>query len=214
MTTHADDRGLSMLSLGDSYTIGECVAADQRWPVQLISRLRAEGRHMQDVDILAATGWTTDELLAAAGHHAFKAPYALVSLLIGVNNQYRERSLESYSAEFSRLLEFAVEQAGGVVERVMVVSIPDWGVTAFAAEKGVDTTAVAAEIDRFNACARELASRRGAHWTDITELSRGAGRNLLADDGLHPSAEQYTLWMERILPLARRLLDTISRDSG
>lgn len=209
MVEHAGSAGLTMLSLGDSYTIGEGVGADQRWPAQLISALRAEGRHMQRVDMLATTGWTTDELLAALEDATFAPPYALVSLLIGVNNQYRGRSLENYSAEFSRLLEYAVEQAGGMAGRVMVVSIPDWGTTAFAAEKAADAAVIAAEIDRFNNCARELTIGRGAHWIDITEISRGVARCMLAEDGLHPSAGQYALWAGQILPVARRLLDTL-----
>ncbi|WP_371280761.1 SGNH/GDSL hydrolase family protein [Dokdonella sp.] len=202
--------GLTLLSLGDSYTIGEGVDADRRWPAQLISTLQAENRSIDHADLLATTGWTTDELLEAAAHFAFRPPYDLVSLLIGVNNQYRGRSLDNYAAEFSSLLDLAVGQAGGQPERVITVSIPDWGVTRFAAEKGVDSAAVGAAIDRFNGCARDLTVERGAHWIDITGISRGVARSMLAEDGLHPSAEQYALWVELILPVARRLL--ASRD--
>lgn len=203
-----------MLSLGDSYSVGEGVATDQTWPAQLISKLRAEGRLMDDAKVVATTGWSTDELLEAIEQSAFNPPYSLVSLLIGVNNQYRGRSLENYAEEFSRLLEIAVELAGSKSGQVIVVSIPDWGVTPFARENGVDADAVAAGIDRFNACAQQLASQRGVHWLDITDISRGVGRSLLADDGLHPSADQYALWMERILPLARQRLEAVNHDAN
>lgn len=212
MVERARNASQTMLALGDSYSIGEGIAANRNWPSQLVSRLRATGRHMDDATVLATTGWTTDELLEAAARHAFKPPYSMVSLQIGVNNQYRGRSLENYSAEFGHLLELAVELAGNRAGHVFVVSIPDWGVTPFAREKGVDSDAVAIEIDRFNACARELASERGVQWVDITDLSRGAGRALLVDDGLHPSAGHYALWVERILPLASRLLDSPAHD--
>jgi lysophospholipase L1-like esterase len=203
---------LTTLSLGDSYSIGEGVDADQRWPAQLAARLRAENRRVDRVDVLAKTGWTTDELLEASAQFAFSPPYDLVSLLIGVNNQYRGRSSENYAAEFSKLLDLAVFQAGSRPGHVIVVSIPDWGVTGFAAEKGVDAAAVAAEIDRFNGCARDLTQQRGAHWIDITGITRGSARDMLAEDGLHPSAAQYALWVDQILPIARQLLG--SRDPG
>ena len=213
MARHGRSAGPTMLSLGDSYTIGEGVAADQRWPSQLITLLRSEGRHMEHADVLATTGWTTDELLAAMDATTFTPPYSLVSLLIGVNNQYRGRSLENYAAEFARLLDRAIVQAGDDADQVMVVSIPDWGVTTFAAEKGADVAAISADIDRFNNCARDQATERGTHWIDITEISRGVAREMLTEDGLHPSAEQYALWVDQILPVARRLLDNVSRDS-
>lgn len=208
MAGNTSRTGLSLLSLGDSYSIGEGVASDQAWPAQLVSTLRGEGLQMEDALVLATTGWTTDELLDATTRQAFEPPYALVTLLIGVNNQYRGRSLENYASEFSSLLDLAVTLAGGKAGQVIVVSIPDWGVTPFAREQGVDSDAVAVAIDRFNACARERTGSRGAHWVDVTAVSRGSGRDLLADDGLHPSAGQYTLWMQRILPLARQLLQS------
>ncbi|MGB0133142.1 SGNH/GDSL hydrolase family protein [Dokdonella sp.] len=208
MAEHVDSSSWTMLSLGDSYSIGEGVPADLTWPAQLISRLRAAGRRMDDVEILATTGWTTDELLEAAAQYTFNPPYALVSLLIGVNNQFRGRPLETYSMEFERLLDLAVEQAGGEAGKVIVVSIPDWGVTPFARKEGFDDAAVAVEIDRFNASAREQAMQRGAHWVDITGASRGVARTFMADDGLHPSDKQYALWVDLILPVACQLLDT------
>ncbi len=201
-------RRRNFLALGDSYTIGEGVDEAQRWPAQLVARL---GEHSVDVgaaEIVATTGWTTDELQQAIDARDFTSPYALVSLLIGVNNQYRGRDLDNYVGEFSALLEFAVCMAGGDASRVIVISIPDWGTTRFAAEQDVDAARVAVEIDRFNEAARNTSAALGAHWVDITALSRGAARAMLAEDGLHPSADQYALWVDAIMPTACSILDS------
>lgn len=194
------------LALGDSYTIGEGVAGHDRWPVQLAVALRKSGYSLADPEIIATTGWTTDELQAAIDGAACTPPYALVSLLIGVNNQYRGRELGNYREELARLLAFAVSMAGAEPERVIVVSIPDWGVTPFAAGQGAESARVAREIDQFNAANREIAERAGTHWIDVTAISREAGRDLLVEDGLHPSAAQYAMWVGNILPVARRIL--------
>lgn len=194
------------LALGDSYTIGEGVEDSQRWPVQLVSRLRDQGVEIDDADIVATTGWTTDELQQAINAREYAPPYALVSVLIGVNNQYRGRDLDNYADEFSGLLDFAVEMAGSDSRKLMVISIPDWGVTRFAAEQGVDAALIAAEIDQFNVIASARAEAIGAHWIDVTGVSRGQARDLLAQDGLHPSAAQYAFWVEAILPAARVIL--------
>jgi lysophospholipase L1-like esterase len=135
----------------------------------------------------------------------FDPPYALVSLLIGVNNQYRERSAEAYRGEFVALLERAISLAGERSSRVLVLSIPDWGVTSFARDSGRDCAKIGAELDNYNAIARDETLHRGAHWVDITGLSRQHSA-LLADDGLHPSAAQYTLWAEAMVPAARQAL--------
>jgi lysophospholipase L1-like esterase len=195
------------LALGDSYTIGEGVAESQRWPNELVAQLRREGHALADAEIVATTGWTTGELLQALAARPPAPPYALVSLLIGVNNQYRGGDPEIYRAEFADLLEKAIVWAGRAADRVIVVSIPDWGVTPFATGKSMDGATVAAAIDRFNAIACGLAQAAGAHWVDVTGLSRGVARAMLADDGLHPSAEQYAHWVEAILPTARCILD-------
>lgn len=197
------------LALGDSYTIGEGVAAHERWPNRLAETLRGEGREIADPDIVATTGWTTDELAAAIAARAFAPPYALVTLLIGVNNQYCGRSLDDYCEEFSALLDGAVAFAGGCAARVVVVSIPDWGVTPFAAQSGRDTLQIAAEVDAFNAAAQAIARARGAAFVDVTALSRSAptaGAPWLADDGLHPSAAQYAAWIAPIAVAARKAL--------
>ncbi|TAM21360.1 MAG: SGNH/GDSL hydrolase family protein, partial [Rhodanobacter sp.] len=138
---------LSYLALGDSYTIGEGVEATGRWPAQLAARLRNEGVPLAEPQILATTGWTTDELAAAMDGTRFDPPYALVSLLIGVNNQYRERSAEAYRGEFVALLERAITLAGERSSRVLVLSIPDWGVTSFARDSGRDCAKIGAELD-------------------------------------------------------------------
>ncbi|MCE5231783.1 MAG: SGNH/GDSL hydrolase family protein [Mizugakiibacter sp.] len=196
------------LALGDSYTIGEGVAPSGRWPAQLAARLRAEGIAVADPRIVAVTGWTTDELAAAMDAATFAPPYALVTLLIGVNNQYRGRGLDDYRGEFRALLERALALAGGEPRRTVVVSIPDWGMTPFARAQGRDAAAVAAAIDAFNAVNREEAEARGARWVDVTDLSRerGDAPDMLAEDGLHPSAAQYARWTQRILPAARAAL--------
>jgi lysophospholipase L1-like esterase len=195
---------LSYLALGDSYSIGEGVATDGRWPMQLAARLRGEGMALDDPTIIATTGWTTDELAAAMDAATFKPPYDLVSLLIGVNNQYRGRDADNYRDEFLQLLERAIALAGQRVSHVVVLSIPDWGVTPFARDSGRDVARIAAELDTYNAVAREEVVGRGAHWVDITGVSR-EHPGLLADDGLHPSAGQYTLWMEAALPAVKAI---------
>ena len=197
--------GSSYLALGDSYTIGEAVAVDGRWPHQLAAALRAQGIALGDPQTIATTGWTTDELSAAMDAFAFEPPYDLVSLLIGVNNQYRGRSADDYRSEFRGLLERAVALAGGRSERVLVLSIPDWGVTPFAHGSGRDVLQIAGELDVYNAIGQEEAGRRGAQFVDITGISR-LHPALLADDGLHPSAAQYALWTEAAVPAAVAML--------
>lgn len=193
------------LALGDSYSIGEGVPEAGRWPVQLAVRLRREGVALEEPSILATTGWTTDELSAAMDGAAFTPPYDLVSLLIGVNNQYRGRSAENYREEFRTLLERAIALAGARAERVLVLSIPDWGVTPFAHGSGRDVLRIAEELDVYNAISREETERRHAHFVDITGISR-LHPALLADDGLHPSAAQYALWTEAAVPTVVEML--------
>jgi len=193
------------LALGDSYSIGEGVPEAGRWPVQLAVRLRREGLAVDDPTIVATTGWTTDELSAAMDAATFAPPYDLVSLLIGVNNQYRGRDADDYRDEFRRLLERAIELAGSRAGRVLVLSIPDWGVTPFAHGSGRDVLKIARELDVYNAIAGEEAAQRGAHVVDITGVSRQHPA-LLADDGLHPSAAQYALWTEAAVPTAVAML--------
>lgn len=200
--------GIRFLALGDSYTIGEGVAPEERWPSQLAAALRARSTPVADPQVIARTGWTTDELDAAIDDAAPRGPYGLVTLLIGVNDQYRGGSAADYRPRFEGLLRRAIGFAGGDASRVVVVSIPDWGVTPFA--EGRDRPRIASEIDAFNAVAREATSAAGARWVDVTPASReaGAAAEMLVGDGLHPSARQYARWTELILPAAA---DVVSR---
>ena len=202
------------LALGDSYTIGEGVDPSERWPVVLAGSLREAGLDVGDPTIVAVTGWTTDELDAgidaAVAEGTVGGTYRLVTLLIGVNNQYRGRSADEYRGQFRALLGRAVGFAGGRPARVVVLSIPDWGVTRFAAEAARTDRrrapeVVAGEIDRFNAVSREETASAGAHWVDVAPASR-AYRAELAPDGLHPSGAQYVRWAAAALPEARAAL--------
>ena len=199
---------LSYLALGDSYTIGEGIDAAGRWPVQLAAALRTHGIDLADPRILATTGWTTDELWAAMDAAEPLGAWDFVSLLIGVNNQYRGRSVDDYVGEFHRLLRRAIALAGDRVDRVLVLSIPDWGVTPFAVASGRDREAIAADLDAYNAAARDLCEAHGVAFVDITGISRDRGgtAEMLADDGLHPSASQYARWAGAALPVALGLL--------
>ena len=195
------------LALGDSYTIGESVAQSERWPVQLAAALSKAGVSVSAPEIIATTGWTTNELSDGIAKADPKGPYDLVSLLIGVNNQYRGWSLAEYKEQFSGLLAQAIEFAGGQTSRVFVVSIPDWGVTPFAA--GRDQQKIASEIDAFNTAARLIAEEGGVAFVDITPGSRLAASDasLVAGDGLHPSGKMYSQWVELIFPVVRSLLN-------
>lgn len=179
------------LALGDSYTIGEGVAETERWPAQLTTMLRTRGVEVAEPEIIATTGWTTDELAAGIAAANPRGPYGLVSLLIGVNNQYRGQTLEEYARDFALLVETAVALAGGDPFRVLVLSIPDWSVTPFA--EGRDRTQIAAEIDRFNAVNFAITVQAGPHYVDVTEATRRAPAAVAAD-GLHPSGAMYGSW--------------------
>ncbi|WP_257386239.1 SGNH/GDSL hydrolase family protein [Tahibacter caeni] len=205
-----DGRELRYLALGDSYTIGESVAPGLRWPQQLVERLRGDGVAIADPQIVAVTGWTTDELSAGMDAATLVPPYDLVSLSIGVNNQYRGRDMQNYRREFAALLQRAIALAGRRAQRVFVVSIPDWGVTRFGRESGRDVAAIARELDAFNAINREEAQRERVAWADVAATSRAAGADAaeLADDGLHPSGRQYTAWLATIIPAARAALSS------
>lgn len=199
----------SFLALGDSYTIGEAVEEAGRWPVQLANMLRGAGRAITDPRIIARTGWTTDELSAAIAEArgidgAVDGPHTLVSLLIGVNDQYRGGTADAYRPRFAALLEQAIGFAGGKPSRVIVLSIPDWGVTPFA--DGRDRATIARAIDAYNAAAQVAATVAGARWVDVTRASREPRADWLAADGLHPSAAQYAEWARLALPAAQAAL--------
>ncbi len=204
---------MTYLALGDSYTIGEGVPEAGRWPVQLAQALRGEGVALDAPRIIATTGWTTDELSTAIDAAPPLGRFDFVSLLIGVNNQYRGRDVGNYLDEFTTLLERAIAFAGGRAERVLVLSIPDWGVTPFAAaqyaqRRGRDAGQIARELDGYNAAARAISQAHGVAFVDITAASRARGgeAQMLAADGLHPSAAMYAQWTALALPVARTLL--------
>ena len=198
---------LRFLALGDSYTIGQSVPESQRWPVQLAEALRAEGIDVGNVDIIARTGWRTDDLDAAITRTHPQGPYDLVSLLIGVNNQYQGRPLDQYRKEYPALLNRAIGLAGGKPEHVIVLSIPDYGATPFGQGSG-DAARIAAEIDKYNAIASAACGAAHVRFVDITPGSRRAAedQSLVADDGLHPSGKMYAEWVKVALPEARAAL--------
>lgn len=198
---------MRFLALGDSYTIGEAVEPAGRWPVQLRALLQRDGLDPGEPRIIATTGWTTDELDRAIDDARPDGTFDLVSLLVGVNDQYRGRPLEDIRPRFVKLLRRAVAFAGDRPGRVLVLSVPDWGVTPFA--KGRDAARIAAEIDALNAMERDETARAGARWLDITPGSRLAATDasLLASDGLHPSAAMYARWAQDARPLAKAALE-------
>ncbi|QKW55595.1 SGNH/GDSL hydrolase family protein [Stenotrophomonas sp. NA06056] len=200
--------GLSYLALGDSYTIGEAVAVEGRWPHQLAAALRAQGIDLADPQTVATTGWTTDELDAGIDEVAPKGPFDFVSLLIGVNNQYRGRPLDEYQLQFQALLQRAIGFAGGRADRVLVLSFPDWGATPFGIQSGRHLTRIGIETDEFNAAAKVISAQQGVAFVDITDISRDNGTDpaMIAEDGLHPSAVMYALWSARALPVTADLL--------
>jgi lysophospholipase L1-like esterase len=199
-------RPATYLALGDSYTIGESVDSIQRWPVLLAHALRQEGIPTEEPIIVARTGWTTDELTAGIQEAGVAGTYDLVSLLIGVNNQYRGRDPEEYREQLDLLLDEAIEFAGGDPGRVLVLSIPDWGVMPFA--EGRDRGEIGAAIDLFNGIKETESRAAGVHYVDITPISREAlgDPSLVAGDGLHPSGAMYARWVEAALPVTMAIL--------
>jgi lysophospholipase L1-like esterase len=193
------------LALGDSYTIGESVSIKERWSNQLTKRLESENFKIE-ITIIARTGWTTSELWQGIQAAEIQPPYDLVSLLIGVNNQYRGDPMNEYRDQFHFLLNKSIEYAGREVGRVLVLSIPDWGVTPFASSR--DCEKIAREIDEFNSVNREISERAGVHYVDVTPVSREAVNDisLIAPDGLHPSGKMYAVWAEKALPIVRKIL--------
>jgi lysophospholipase L1-like esterase len=188
------------LALGDSYTIGEGVLVTERWPVQLAAALTKDGIPVETPQIIARTGWTTDELMLGIEAAQVKDTFDLVSLLIGVNNQYRGRSTEQFRTELILLINKALTFAGNDTSKVFMLSIPDWGVTPFA--EGRDRAKIAREIDAFNYVIWQETSSRNILFVDITRISREAltDQSLLAADRLHPSGSMYGRWVEELLP--------------
>ncbi|HKI53462.1 MAG TPA: SGNH/GDSL hydrolase family protein [Anaerolineales bacterium] len=193
------------LALGDSYTIGEKVASRNRWPIQLSELLRNEGID-PDVTIIARTGWTVQELWEGIQANPPEGMYDMVSLLIGVNDQYRGYPVDGYREDFRFMLNKAIEYAGGDPKRVGVLSIPDWGFTPFAAVQ--DTEPISLQIDEFNAINLEETQNAGAYYVDVTIISRMGldDFELITGDRLHPSGKMYAMWAEKTLPIALEIL--------
>lgn len=193
------------LALGDSYTIGEKVSVEDRWSNQL-AKLLAEAGVVTEVTIIARTGWTVDELWEGIQASPPEGTYDLVTLLIGVNNQYRGYPIAGYREDFRFMLGKAIEYAGGDPEKVIVLSIPDWGFTPFAATR--DTEPISQQIDAFNAVNLEETRSAGAQYVDVTVISRMAmdDFDLITGDRLHPSGKMYAMWAEKVLPVAKEIL--------
>jgi len=200
---------IRFLALGDSYTIGQSIEESQRWPVQLSELVEASpgfAERYQGIDgsIIARTGWTTNELWRAIQQDPPEGTYEVVSLLVGVNDQYRGSRAEQYRQDFSFLLGKAIGYAGGDPSRVIVLSIPDWGVTPFASYDKRPASQIAAELNAFNAINKDEAQKAGVRYVDVTPVSRQATADpaLIAGDGLHPSGKMYAAWAALALPEA------------
>lgn len=195
-----ESRDLTYLALGDSYTIGEAVEQELSFPYQLLRELNAQNIRFAHPKIIAKTGWTTDELQTAIEAENITQKFDIVTLLIGVNNQYRGNSPITYRKEFKELLQTAIGYANGNKKHVFVVSIPDWGVTPFGKDSGKNQQTVTLEIDAFNAINKEETLVLGMSYTDITPGSRFAATDLslVATDGLHPSGKMYAEWALKV----------------
>ena len=192
------DREVRMLALGDSYTIGESVDMNQRWPHQFVVELRKLGTKALLPDYIATTGWTTKDLIQGiADSLNMEKDYNLVSILIGVNNQYQGKAITIYEPELRTIIDLAIEIAGQDTTRVFMLSIPDYAYTPF--RKG--DKIISSEIDKYNEINKRVALEYGIVWVDITPISRRGlnGPALVAEDGLHPSGEQYRVWVEKII---------------
>jgi lysophospholipase L1-like esterase len=192
---------ISFLALGDSYTIGQSVGVENSWPVQLTGLLIAEGLDVQKPEIIAQTGWTTQDLKKAIAKADLDPTYDLVSLLIGVNDQYQGVDISKYPSNFRFLLEKAVALAGNKPDHVLVLSIPDYGATPFGKQK--NSKKISAEIEKYNSISKSIADSLGVHYINITPISEKAKTNpaLVAYDGLHPSAKMYKQWVEKVIPI-------------
>ena len=193
--TVVEEDPLRYLALGDSYTIGESVEPDERWPVQLAERLRSEGLEIQDPRIIATTGWTTQDLLRAMDAQLNNEKFDLVSVSIGVNNQYQGKSIAEYREDLYEIFKRAITHSEKGVDGVFAVSIPDYGVTPFGAENAEE---IGRELEEFNKVFREVATEFNIDFYNITPISKRAASEpeLTAEDNLHPSGKMYRLWVD------------------
>ena len=196
----------SFLALGDSYTIGESVLPPGNFPNQTVQMLTQSGYNFKSPEIIAKTGWTTDDVQKNINDRTFTPPYDIVTLLVGVNNQYRGRPVETYKPEFENLLKQAIQFAGGKADHVIVLSIPDWGVAPFAA--GRDRDQIAREIDEYNAANKTISENFKVNYLDITPWTREAANDpsLVASDGLHPAAKEYKRWSDKLADKIKALI--------
>lgn len=208
-----ETRELRILALGDSYTIGEAVPEAKRWPQQLSDSLAAHDIDIVEITYIATTGWTTTDLQSAidvfkAGRDRNATSYDMVSLLIGVNNQFAGLELDLYAEEFAKLLEEAITFAADSPTRVVVISMPDYGVTPVGGSYGADR--IRQEIDAYNDVNRRIADDFGARYVNITPISRRAAHDptLIARDGLHPSGAMYAQWVALMLPIVTEILES------
>jgi lysophospholipase L1-like esterase len=194
------------LALGDSYTIGQSVPESDRYPVQTVELIKAIGINLSKAEIIATTGWTTQNLLDAIKNKSATPSYSIVSLLIGVNNQYQGRSLDEYKRQFTTLLQQSIQFAGNKASHVFVLSVPDYSVTPFA--RNSDRAKIAAEIDLFNAANKQIADLYKVNYLNITEESRKAATDLslIASDSLHFSGKEYMTWSVMLAPLIKQAL--------
>ena len=202
----ADSSYNTYLALGDSYTIGQSVPVTERFPIQAKNFLQMAGKKMAEPEIIATTGWTTTDLKNAIMARSPSGPYHLVSLLIGVNDQYQFHDTTGYRQRFTGLLSTAIQLAGNKPSHVFVLSIPDYSVTPFAASS--DTAQIRKEIDQFNAINKEVTAGYNCNYLDITPSTREAKNDLslLASDGLHPSGKEYKKWAERLAQIMKPVL--------
>jgi lysophospholipase L1-like esterase len=210
-TNKGQPRMIQILALGDSYTIGEGVKQSDSWPMQLASQFRKDKLKVDTPKIIAVTGWTTTDLMRAIERSRLDQQYDLVTLLIGVNDQFQGNGVESYVFNFEKLLLQSIALAGGRTDHVIVISIPDYSVTPFGKRFG--PSKIRAEIDGFNEINKKISDDKGVNYVNVTEISRKASKDptLLVPDGLHPSAKMYTEWVELIAPVASNAIaiDTV-----
>lgn len=192
------------LALGDSYTIGQSVSEADRYPHHTVLLLRAQNITIDEPRIIATTGWTTRNLLDALNSANLPTNYDVVSLLIGVNNQYQGKSIEEYKTEFTQLVNRAIQYANNRASHVFVLSIPDYSGTPFA--QNMDKVKITAEIDQFNAANKTISLQLGVNYLNITPISRETDPELLAGDGLHPSGKQYKRWADLLAPMMKAVL--------
>lgn len=202
------NKSLSYLALGDSYTIGESVSPKDRWPIQLKNVLNSNETKLKEPKIIAETGWRTDDMLNAAKKQLEDTTFDVVSLLIGVNNEYQGRSPKSFESEFEKCLIYSIKKSNYGKKGVFVLSIPDYGYTPFG-EK--NQSSISERINAYNDICKRICEEYGVLYINITDISRRAKEedSLVADDGLHPSAKQYALWVEKAVVEVAELISNL-----